>query len=366
MVRDRHAAEELVQETFVRAWMRLASLRNASAFPSWLWSIGRNLARTRLRERQRDESDCEADMDRHADPRSAPGRHPVEWDQSAWDRLSAGLNRDQRLLLELRHVAGLSLREIGAVLGIPEQRVKSRLFSLRRRLAVQLREGLPRPLPHGTIGSAAFLEETIMDIIQTQRLGAHVFMRLSLAIQSEMASQVIQGQSFGQSVLSAIGQVDRGPEFIAAYGATITLPELIGILNNVDRFTERRLVEHLEVVAPDQAERIKQNMFVFEDIVLFDPLAIRLLLREADPDIFVTALAGTEIKVRTHVLDALDEAGRRELGARLAGANSDFNLALAAQEAVVNCIKDLERTGKLRIYRPDELPEGQVLITAKT
>lgn len=364
LVRDPHVAEEVVQESFVRAWIQLASLREAAAFPSWLWGIGRNLARSHLRQRRRDPEGSEADMDCHADPRSRRGDLPGDWDQPAWDSLTAGLDREQRLLLELRHVAGLSLREIGAVLRIPEKRVKSRLFSLRRRLSARFKHGLPRPAPHGAIGSNTVLEEHIMDIIHTQRLGAHVFMRLSLAIQSELAAQVIRERSFSQDVLAAIGLVDRGADFVAVYGATIKLPELVGILNNVDRFTERRLVEHLEVVDPEVAGQIKRNMFVFEDIVLFDALAIRLLLRESDPDIFASALAGTESQVREHVLAALDGTDRIGLANRLAGANGDFNLALAAQEAIVHAIKDLERAGMIRVLHPDEGPTGQVFITA--
>lgn len=128
VVRDRTLAEDVVQEAFVRAWSGLASLRNAEVFPAWLWSIARNLARTQYRKDA--EQGAEFDVGELADPRSLTEADPV----CGWEGLMNGLTQEQRSLVELRHGVGLSLRQMGAVLGIPEKTVKSRLFSLRQKL----------------------------------------------------------------------------------------------------------------------------------------------------------------------------------------------------------------------------------------
>lgn len=353
VVGDEGEAEDLVQEAFVRAWSSLDSLRTAEAFPGWLWAMARNLSISHCRARRKDRGWCREDMDLIPDPRT----EREEVDLPPWDALAAHLTADQRQLAGLRFGAGLSLRQTGLVLGIPETRVKSRLFTLRRRLEKALGPGAPE-------GPPSFLEEKIMTKIETLRLGAHVFERLSLAAQTEMARAVLAGDPFPETVLGELGRVDRGAEFLQLYGLQLGLGEMVAFLNYVDRFTECRLVEHLEVVAPAEAETLKHNFFVFEDVVLFDPAAIRLLHQSADPDLLAIALGGTELRVREHLLSALDSPARDDLLARIGRADGDRKLVRAAQELLVHSIKDLEKSGRLVVLRPEEASGGLLVVTA--
>jgi len=355
LVRDRHEAEDLVQEAFVRAWSRLGTLRHAEAFPTWLWAIARNLARTQGRVLARDGQRRDpSEPDDLADPRSAFDAGELS---GGWTAVAGSLTADQRLLVDLRHGAGLSLRQIGAVLGVPEQRVKSRLFAVRRKLERALGQRLPASPP-------TFLEEKIMDKIATLRLGAHVIERLSLAAQASFALAVLAEKSLDEALLAEIGRVDRGAEFLALYGTTLQLGELVGLMNYIDRFTEGRLIEHLEVVAPPEAERLKQNFFVFEDILCFDPPALRLLSQTADPNLLVQALGGTERRVQLHFLAVLDPPERTDWEARLGKVDGDRKLVRAAQELVVHGIKTLEQAGRLVLCRRGDVPDGEIIITA--
>ncbi len=115
-------AEDLTQETLLKAWQALPSLKDPARFGAWLFTIARNLGRNRLRTLARRGSTLALDDEPVAPPE-------VVVDEN--DRLRqavAGLSATQREVVRLRYEAGMSYREIAAALGIPEKRVKSRLY----------------------------------------------------------------------------------------------------------------------------------------------------------------------------------------------------------------------------------------------
>lgn len=54
--------------------------------------------------------------------------------------------------------------------------------------------------------------------------------------------------------------------------------EFVGILNSVDRGTEKHIMESLEIEEPELADEIRKKMFVFEDILLLDDRAIQRIV----------------------------------------------------------------------------------------
>src|SRR5919112_5405927 len=74
MVHGRDAADELAQETFLRAYRDLGRLRDDSKLPTWLFGIARRVALEHLRARRREAPSSEADGDarhHHRDARAA-------------------------------------------------------------------------------------------------------------------------------------------------------------------------------------------------------------------------------------------------------------------------------------------------------
>ncbi|HBF77396.1 MAG TPA: flagellar motor switch protein FliG, partial [Clostridiaceae bacterium] len=57
---------------------------------------------------------------------------------------------------------------------------------------------------------------------------------------------------------------------------------LVDILNNVDRGTEKSILDELDRNEPELAEKIRSNMFIFEDITTLDNTSIQRVLREVD------------------------------------------------------------------------------------
>jgi RNA polymerase sigma-70 factor (ECF subfamily) len=136
MLRDGDLAEDVAQETFVRAFRFYTSFRSESALSTWLYRIAVNLCIDAQRKQARTER--LADDDERAerpDPSPAPDRtletrELARHAEAALERLSP----DHKAILLLREVEGLSYAEIARVLRIPKGTVMSRLFHARSNL----------------------------------------------------------------------------------------------------------------------------------------------------------------------------------------------------------------------------------------
>lgn len=153
---DPDEADDVVQETYIRAWGRLDELRDPAAAMGWLARVARNAARDRLRwwKRRRRESLDEAGaplarMVAMAD--SAPLADEAlaaAQTGAAVARAVAALPDKHRVVLLLREADGMSYEEIAESLGVAVGTVESRLHRARAALArklerVALREEAP-------------------------------------------------------------------------------------------------------------------------------------------------------------------------------------------------------------------------------
>lgn len=139
---DEHDADDVVQETYVRAYRGLARFREEAMFTTWLHRITANSASTfigrRSRHRHRDLDDVIDIADYSADHNpelqaeaSMTGRH--------LERALSVLPQRLRSVVELRDIHGLSHREIAEELDITESAAKVRLHRARHRLRDLLR-----------------------------------------------------------------------------------------------------------------------------------------------------------------------------------------------------------------------------------
>ena len=146
MVHDAGAAEDVAQETFVRAWRGLGRFRGESTFKTWLYRIATNVARTHLDRRGRRARIADRSLDDEAEPLQAgdvpspaPDAETALVRREAIDRALSELPDELRQALVLRDVEGLDYKEIAGVTGAPIGTVESRIFRARRRLRTLLR-----------------------------------------------------------------------------------------------------------------------------------------------------------------------------------------------------------------------------------
>lgn len=120
-----HDAEDVVQETWIRATQRLGDFRWEAAFGTWLTGIGLNVARGILRRRGRWEGDAEEAPEAWRPP-------PAHGERIDLERALALLPAGYRTVLVLHDVEGFTHDEIAAMLGVVPGTSKSQLSNARR------------------------------------------------------------------------------------------------------------------------------------------------------------------------------------------------------------------------------------------
>jgi RNA polymerase sigma-70 factor (ECF subfamily) len=136
-LRDRRHAEEVVQETFVKAWRAASSLDPARDIGPWLYVIARRSALDVARRERRRPSTTHMGAVEPSDVRDGPTLNGA-WE--AWQVRCAlrDLCPAERKLAYLTYYQGLSQREIAQRLDWPIGTVKSRLRRIQLRLAERL------------------------------------------------------------------------------------------------------------------------------------------------------------------------------------------------------------------------------------
>jgi RNA polymerase sigma-70 factor (ECF subfamily) len=156
ILRRREDVEDVVQQIFIKVFISLNRFDARSTFSTWLYKVSVNECYDYLRKKRVRRLVYEADLNeeqvRHfeAFEHGAAGSHsPAAVDaarrtelKQIVERLLDELNEDDRLMLVLKEVEGLSVEDIGEVMGLNVNTVKVRLFRARGRLTEVYRKRL--------------------------------------------------------------------------------------------------------------------------------------------------------------------------------------------------------------------------------
>ncbi len=152
MLGNREDAEDVAQETFVKAFSRLDTFNPSYKFSNWLFKIAHNTALDVLRRRGADRVIAGTPGLEDSDPVSsvADERSPAPDELAERAELHqdlewalARLRPEFRSVIVLRHVEGRSYEDIAEILSLPLGTVKTFLYRARRELAVLLEQHRP-------------------------------------------------------------------------------------------------------------------------------------------------------------------------------------------------------------------------------
>src|SRR6478609_1286563 len=101
--------------------------------------------------------------------------------------------------------------------------------------------------------------------------------------------------------LKALGEFSR-----ESYGGVRAVAEM---LNRLDSASSREILEHIEQQDTNLAETIRHLMFVFEDLLLIDPMGLKEVLGKVDRKVLTVALKGTSEQLRNQMLSCMSQRG---------------------------------------------------------
>lgn len=181
---------------------------------------------------------------------------------------------------------------------------------------------------------------------------------LNHQIQADVARRIAIMDRTSPDVLREVERVlERKLSTLASedYTSAGGIDAIVEVLNQVDRGTEKIIIEALEEEDPELAEEIKKRMFIFEDIVLLDDRSIQKVLREVDTQDLAKALKGVDTEVQEKIFRNMSKRA-----AALLREDMDFMGPIRlrdveeAQQKIVNIIRKLEDAGDIIVARAGE------------
>lgn len=187
---------------------------------------------------------------------------------------------------------------------------------------------------------------------------AEVLSHLPPEIQQRVALRIATLERAAPGVIDGVEAVlrKRMSGFITNdRGTAGGVPYLVKMLSRVDRSVERSILEHLEAHAPALAEEVRNQMFVFENLLQLDDVSMQRLLRDVDSKDLAVALRAAS--------EALKDAIFRNLSTRAAemlreeiemGRPVRQRQIGEAQQKIVAIARRLDEAGEIIIQRGNE------------
>jgi flagellar motor switch protein FliG len=197
----------------------------------------------------------------------------------------------------------------------------------------------------------------ILCYLQSDKAG-QILSSLPEGLQSEVAYRIATMSNTSPMVIKEIEKV-LNSKLSSVVRSDVTViggvETIVDILNQVDRTTEKNITEGLEKEDTELAEKVKESMFVFEDIITLDDVSIQRVLREIESKELALALKGCS----EEVADAIFKNQSKRASASL---KEDIEFlgpvrlmdVEKSQQKIVSVIRRLDESGEIVLSRGGE------------
>lgn len=151
-------------------------------------------------------------------------------------------------------------------------------------------------------------------------------------------------------------EIDRAFEEILANKETSStqkaggVPRLAEILNMIDGTAAEQIIEEIEEDDPELAEEIRQNMFIFDDIVLVDDRGLQKVLRSVESQELAVALKASTDEVKDKIFRNMSQRAAEILKEEMEVSGAvRIKDVTDAQQKITKIVQDMERKGELVI-----------------
>lgn len=163
--------------------------------------------------------------------------------------------------------------------------------------------------------------------------------------------------SVKKEVLDRVEKILRA-EFISSISKTHkrdSYEMMADIFNSLDRTSEGKFMNLLEKDHPDYADKIKNLMFTFEDLVKVDPRGVQILLRAIDKSKLTFALKGASDKIKDLFLGNMSQRAARIIQEELESMGPvKVKEVDDAQSEIINVAKELINRGEIEVSEDGE------------
>jgi len=197
----------------------------------------------------------------------------------------------------------------------------------------------------------------ILCYLQAEKAG-QILSGLPVEIQSDVAKRIAAMKSTSPTIVHEVEKVldKKLSSVIRPDLATIGgISSLVQILNQVDRGTEKNIIEHLGKDEPDLAEKIRSSLFVFEDVINLDSASIQRIIREIDNKDLALALKGSSEEVAEVVYKNMSKRAATTLKEDIEYLGPVRLVDVEkSQQNIVSIIRRLDEAGEIIIARGGE------------
>ena len=142
--------------------------------------------------------------------------------------------------------------------------------------------------------------------------------------------------------LKALGEFSR-----ESYGGVRAVSEMF---NRLDSATSKEVLETMEQSHPALVETIRHLMFVFEDLLLLGPDAVKEVLGKVDRKVLTVALKGTSDQLKSHFLQQMSQRGSEMLREDMEALGPiKIKEVEAAQQQIIAVVRQLESEGVISL-----------------